>query len=419
MRERIGYYDVARGLGIIFVVIGHIDSFYTPVRSVVITFHMALFFMISGMLFLETGEEEKGFWEILRKKFCRIMVPYFCFSLLSIGIEFVRLWLQDVLFWPHFKSLFLSTLTLQGISVMWFLPALFFSELLFFVIRKWAGDMVAGKRAGDIAVGKRTGDIAVGKLSGDIAVGKLTGDIVVGKLTGDIAVGKLTGETAAGRLAGDIVTVVSVIFLAVITVWCNTLDLGWNDQMQDIFQMVIRSVYCTAFVCIGYLVRKYIIPLKIPGVAYGSLSVLLLGICAVMNHINPNVDLRAMYWGEFIFPTMSTTALVAVPAIMYLIGAVAGALGIIFLCKASDKFSKHLLLRILSFFGCNSLIIMATHLDFHVLHYCMDLAAFLNGFVPGQVFYQICILVFVFAAEAMLIQLINRFFPILAGKYKI
>ena len=43
MKERIGYYDIARGLGIIFVVIGHIGSFYVPFRSVVITFHMALF----------------------------------------------------------------------------------------------------------------------------------------------------------------------------------------------------------------------------------------------------------------------------------------------------------------------------------------------------------------------------------------
>ena len=48
MKDRIGYYDLARGLGIIFVVIGHIDTFYVPFRSVVITFHMALFFMISG-----------------------------------------------------------------------------------------------------------------------------------------------------------------------------------------------------------------------------------------------------------------------------------------------------------------------------------------------------------------------------------
>ena len=72
MKDRIGYYDLARGLGIIFVVIGHIDTFYVPFRSVVITFHMALFFMISGMLFWETKEEESEILRTIKKKFCRM-----------------------------------------------------------------------------------------------------------------------------------------------------------------------------------------------------------------------------------------------------------------------------------------------------------------------------------------------------------
>ena len=69
MKERIGYYDIARGLGIIFVVIGHIDTFYVPFRNVVISFHMALFLMVSGMLFFETGEYLCGKIREIYKKF--------------------------------------------------------------------------------------------------------------------------------------------------------------------------------------------------------------------------------------------------------------------------------------------------------------------------------------------------------------
>ena len=355
MKERIGYYDIARGLGIIFVVIGHISTFFGPFRSFVITFHMALFFIISGMLIFETGEEKRRLTEIIKKKFYRIMVPYILFSALAIVIEFVRLALQDLLFWPHFKVLFVTAGSFYGNSVMWFLPALFISEILFLIIR---------------------------------------------------------------RVKKDIVTVLSVLALAALAVWANTLSSAGSEYLQMFIAAIIRGVYCTIFICIGYYVRKYVMTLKIQNFVYGCWAILLLRLSFVMDKFNPKVDLRAMYWGERFFPTTSQAALVSYQVTLYLIGALSGALGIIFLCKCLESFSGRRVFKLLIFFGSNSLIIMATHLDWHVLHYGIDLAAILNEIYPSSMLYHIYVLVFVFAVEAVLILLINKYVPILSGKTK-
>jgi len=355
VKERIDYYDMARGMGIIFVVIGHIGTFYMPFRSVIITFHMALFFMISGMLIMESGEEKRNLWETVKKKFSRIMVPYILFSALSIIIEFVRLSLQGVYYWPHFKALFITAGSFYGNSVMWFLPALFISEVIFLVIR---------------------------------------------------------------RTKRDLVTMLSVAALAAFSVWANSCLSVENEFLHSFRAAAIRGVYCTIFICIGYYVRKYIMSLKIHNFVYMCVGFLLLWISAAMDKYNPKVDLRAMYWGEVIFTTTSEALVVIYPAILYLVGAVSGALGMIFLCKGIESFSSCRIFKMLIFFGSNSLIIMATHLDWHVMHYGMDLAAFLNELYPSSLLYHTYLLLFVFAVEAVLILLINRYLPILTGKLK-
>lgn len=56
---RLTYIDIARGIAILLVVIGHLNQFYRnnldisnpKMLSFIYTFHMPLFFIISGMLF--------------------------------------------------------------------------------------------------------------------------------------------------------------------------------------------------------------------------------------------------------------------------------------------------------------------------------------------------------------------------------
>lgn len=70
--------DIAKGIGIFLVVWAHASC---PVRSEINTFHMPLFFFVSGLLF----NEKLVFKELLYKKYHSLLVPYFFFFVLCEG----------------------------------------------------------------------------------------------------------------------------------------------------------------------------------------------------------------------------------------------------------------------------------------------------------------------------------------------
>ena len=63
MDKRINWIDIAKGITIILVIIGHLNVKWFPKLDIVIneiyTFHMPLFFMLSGLT-LKIKDEELG-----------------------------------------------------------------------------------------------------------------------------------------------------------------------------------------------------------------------------------------------------------------------------------------------------------------------------------------------------------------------
>lgn len=51
--KRIEYIDIAKALGIMLVIAGHVTSSTTVIKKEIYAFHMPLFFMLSGMLLKE------------------------------------------------------------------------------------------------------------------------------------------------------------------------------------------------------------------------------------------------------------------------------------------------------------------------------------------------------------------------------
>lgn len=56
--ERINYIDIAKGIGILLVVLGHGYSNINPVYCWINSFHMPLFFILTGVLFSIKSEKE-------------------------------------------------------------------------------------------------------------------------------------------------------------------------------------------------------------------------------------------------------------------------------------------------------------------------------------------------------------------------
>lgn len=134
--KRILYLDMARGIGMVLVVMGHVAYINPNLRQFITAFHMPLFFLISGILLEEKKEEEKVYIGVVRKKLQSIMIPYIFFSFASFVLESTRIVLKGLDEWNVVLRQLFQSCCLQGVSTLWFLPALCISELMFLGIRK-------------------------------------------------------------------------------------------------------------------------------------------------------------------------------------------------------------------------------------------------------------------------------------------
>ena len=83
-KERIAWIDIAKAIAIFFIVLGHqLPS--GPLCGYLYSFHVPLFFFLSGLTF-NTAKEPKKFF---REKAKRILIPYFIFSSISIGFYII------------------------------------------------------------------------------------------------------------------------------------------------------------------------------------------------------------------------------------------------------------------------------------------------------------------------------------------
>ena len=74
-KQRIEWLDMAKGYGIILVVIGHCDMPDLPIY--IFAFHIPLFFFLSGFLF----SLKANFKSFIETKYKRIIIPYICLSI--------------------------------------------------------------------------------------------------------------------------------------------------------------------------------------------------------------------------------------------------------------------------------------------------------------------------------------------------
>ena len=130
-KKRIDYIDFYRGIGIILMVMGHVQ-FGTPFDYYIHAFHMPMFFFISGYLFRERPLSEMP--SFLSKKARAMLLPYFFFAAFH------------VFYWATLKGQNLKTDELAGAvkafligdsdhyviaGALWFLLALFLVEVIY------------------------------------------------------------------------------------------------------------------------------------------------------------------------------------------------------------------------------------------------------------------------------------------------
>jgi fucose 4-O-acetylase-like acetyltransferase len=129
--ERRIWIDSVKGIAILLVVLGHIIPMDNPFCIWIYSFHMPIFFILSGLLLSYRDDwKHKTIKEFVIKKMKSLLYPYFTLSAICVICGTVYKGIAEG------KIALFQTLTLSGYSAMWFLPALFIAEVFFCATNK-------------------------------------------------------------------------------------------------------------------------------------------------------------------------------------------------------------------------------------------------------------------------------------------
>lgn len=141
-KERKEYIDAARGVGIVLLVLGHIVTGNSYLFNWIFSFHMPLFFFLSGMCVKQSDRANVGLY--IKKKLGTRMLPYFVitgagFVICMLIPEYREPVLEDGVR-VQLQHIFLrmSPINLY-IGQVWFLASLFWAEVYFYVWYRGVG----------------------------------------------------------------------------------------------------------------------------------------------------------------------------------------------------------------------------------------------------------------------------------------
>lgn len=130
--KRIDWADMAKGYGILAIMVSHVFTGH-PVSQWLFTFHVPLFFFLSGFLFRE-GKPLKSF---LKGKLRRMLIPYFALALPIIPAE-AAMSVPRARFWSRVLELAGQVVIQRRLWPIWFLACLFLLELMGYVLIRFA-----------------------------------------------------------------------------------------------------------------------------------------------------------------------------------------------------------------------------------------------------------------------------------------
>lgn len=154
-KNRNAYLDIVKAVAIILVVFGHCikcgsgsevlstQSYFNDRIFIFITsFHMPLFMLISGYLFGYSAmkiDKDNGWIQLIIKKFKQLIIPLFCWSVVSLGVAVYKLIIEGgtsdlTLIWIT------NRIVSEFINGPWFLWAIWWCSLAVIIVRKFLKD---------------------------------------------------------------------------------------------------------------------------------------------------------------------------------------------------------------------------------------------------------------------------------------
>ncbi len=149
MEQRFDDVDIAKGIGIMLVIMGHIEYNYVPFCGSV---HIPLFFILAGYLYDIDKTQNRTYGELTGRRVKRLLIPYFIYNMilyvkyllkLILSHTFtMRLGVQGLLGFVYSSALFYKNVPAEenfegfifGNAPLWFLTAMAVSSVIFYFI---------------------------------------------------------------------------------------------------------------------------------------------------------------------------------------------------------------------------------------------------------------------------------------------
>lgn len=127
--KRLNKIDILRALGIWLMISGHVFSFFGKFDRYIHTFHMPLFFCVSGFLFQSRSEVTMVSQTIKKAK--RLLLPYVTYGGINYAAWFLLVKEEQVWYEPLRNLVTYNTSGLPICGALWFLTALFWTEVFY------------------------------------------------------------------------------------------------------------------------------------------------------------------------------------------------------------------------------------------------------------------------------------------------
>ena len=392
--KRIPEIDIAKAFGISIVILQHAGFPMNNVFTFLTVFALPLFFILSGV-FMRSGSDYAGVLHppavdplsVFKNSARRLLLPYLFFSVIDLSVililELVKNGCIDVF---SLRNNLLRFFTMYGISVLWFLSALWMSRFVFSLL------LIPRKKY-------------------------------------------------------HILLMILLIFILILTVPLRDLLFSYYEKQHSLYQdgtipfstellydlsvTILRIPVCVFFMALGNTAYRFydrhfasvnsesgissirVSWERLPASAKGLILLLVAAACfsatyfAAVFNFGGNIPL--IYYGKNLALYLSAASLGS-------LGTIILSRAIVYLCKAS---SDHKFLRALTFIGENSLIIMLTHMDLHLITIAMfplrPLLFHLSATLFTEVLFWTLVVCLTLIVEIPVILVIRRFFPFLLG----
>lgn len=138
--ERSSWIDIARGIGILLVMYGHVFSSSSN-KYLIYGFHLPLFFFLSGVVF--SYDSAKPFWVFVKKTAKQTLLPYIVYGIATFVFWLVFLHPENatIQLVTQQTEKFILGRVIDGYALfnvpLWFLPCLFVTRVMYGTILRF------------------------------------------------------------------------------------------------------------------------------------------------------------------------------------------------------------------------------------------------------------------------------------------